>query len=209
MPSSSSTPALGVGDSVSHQPSHPANPPAPANPGVKVEVGVLQVQPRPAQLIPIDVARIYHEQLVERFADVQGEYEDTWRLEKSPFPYLCFHVVGPGGEPLLGLLADARNYPHRALSVTLTDPSFTGTVGGVPSKPADTERERLVYNQDKRRHWFCTPGTDEYHTHYSGVEPFDRIRGAEEIQPLEVVLRCIRHIDHKGLHNALKEQASR
>lgn len=189
-----------------HQPSHPANHPTPAKLGAEIKLNVLRVHPRPAQLIPAQVARTYHEQLVRRFEAVQGEYEDTWQFEKSPFPYLCLHVMGPENSPLVGLLIDARNYPHRALSVTLTDLSFKGTIGIVPGKPADTERRCLVYNRSKRRHWFCTPGTDEYHSHYSGVEPFDRIRGKAEAGPLEVVLRCIRHIDRKKLHASLQEE---
>lgn len=176
---------------------------------VSLNLRSLRVNPRPSQLLPKEVAQQHHRDLIAALEAAQDAYEHEWRLAAAPFPYLCIEIRRGPDTPLVGLLADARNYPHRALSITVTDVTFSKLLQGVPRQAADTDRESLVFNKKTNRHWFCVPGTDEYHTQYSGVEPFDRIRGREEADPVQVITRCIRTIDIPALHEAIELQRSK
>lgn len=136
-----------------------------------------------------------HEELVTGLRKMEQQYSGVWRLESAPFPLVFIQIFGTDGASVAGLRLDATNYPHRALSVLLTDASCRKFANQVWGKPGDTGRQGVFLNPQAKRFWFCTPGTDEYHGRYHDVEPFDRVRDTPEVTPLEVILRCIRYLD--------------
>ncbi len=155
------------------------------------------------------VTHHFHAQLVKDLLRHQAAYTDTWRVESSPFPTVFIQVLGTDDEPVCGFKIDAQNYPHRALSIFVTDASCRKFATQVWPKPGDTGRNGVFLNQQTKRFWFCTPGTDEYHGRYHDVEPFDRVRHTAEVAPLEVILRCIRYLDiAKTTEEVRKRKAS-
>lgn len=142
-----------------------------------------------------EVAKQYHAAVLAELRAAAPAYAGVWQIESAPRPLIFLQVLGTDGLPVQGLILNTENYPHRALSVYLTDASCRKYANQVWPKPGDTGRQGVFLNAQLQRFWFCTPGTDEYHGRYHDVEPFDRVRGTNEVKPLEVVLRCIRYLD--------------
>lgn len=164
---------------------------------IATEIQGLQVRPFYAPYQHRAVTQAYFERIHREFEEAAPLHAAVWQLKVAVTPQLCFHAMSHAGKPALGLILNFQNWPHRAVSVLPTDVNFRTLIPALQGKPGDTGRVGVFLNEktNPKRFWFCTPGTDEYHSLYGDVEPFDRVRLSPEVHPLEVLMRCIRYID--------------
>lgn len=124
-----------------------------------------------------------------------------WRLVGARFPWIQVLVVNARGHAGAGLIIDAENWPHRAIGVTATDPTFHryARERELPKVPDKDGRSHIYEWGQTRRVWFCLSGTDEYHTNYSAIAAWEWFRHLDTSDPGRVISDCVRMIDVEKL----------
>jgi hypothetical protein len=144
------------------------------------------------------VARAKFPALRDRF--LAGEAGSAYRVVEATFPFILLQIHNATGQPAIGLLVDARNYPHRALRIIPYDLAFR--------KPLQPQDLPAVQDGEGRTHimgtadgasWFCVPGTDQYHSFYAAEVPWESVRSLPSNDPVEVALACLAHVDRSRL----------
>jgi hypothetical protein len=135
------------------------------------------------------------------FAEAAPDHQGSWRFVASHYPYIQLHVVNDQGEACGGLLVDGENWPHRAIGVTVTDPSFHrhAREREIP-KHVDKDGRSHIYEWGQSgKIWFCLSGTDEFHSNYSAIAAWEWFRDLDTSKPVRVVTDCVRMIDQSKL----------
>lgn len=149
-------------------------------------------------LLPRRLAKRFFPDLVDQLEGASGS-RGAWSFAGANFPNVALRVTDAEGQPFLGLVLEARDWPHRPPSVRAARPDFQARVpaDAVPHLE-DEHGEKHVYDDPKARGkgaYFCVPGTREYHEDLGDVVPWESVRDLPEFQPVAVVDTCTDLID--------------
>jgi hypothetical protein len=123
----------------------------------------------------------------------------VWLIKEYQFPYIKLIVKDLKNNPSIGLLLNLRNYNYLPPSIYPMNIGFKrflnlkevpGIVEGSDKRP------HVVFNEESRRVWFCTPGTYEYHFLYR-EDPWEYLRYTPQGTLLSILDSCINLIDRK------------
>jgi hypothetical protein len=142
-----------------------------------------------------DVARVKFPKLVE---EIRAGHRATfpWAVVDAVFPSILIELRN-ANEVALGLVVDAENWNHRALGLTLTDPDFRRYAQyHEVAQRTSTDNEAHIYaNLATGKLWFCTQGTNEFHSNYASLIAWESIRHLESARPARVIEECVKLID--------------
>lgn len=133
------------------------------------------------------VARAKFEKLVATIEGASNAEGHAWRFLHASFPLIRVEVLDQNREPLLQLAINALNYPHRALGFTAL--SLQGQPipwNAVPPR-SDSEGNTHVYALTDGRAWFCTEGTDEFHSTYPSALAWEWTRQYPAGEPTRII----------------------
>lgn len=148
-------------------------------------------------IFPRDLARQYFDELLTELRSATG-LESRWRVVDHNFPFIAIHVQHSSGPAFLGLLVDARDWPHRPISVRAATPDFKRRVPAQEVPRIVEEGEAHVYNDPKSMEagaYFCVPGTREFHEDYGHIVVWEGVRHLQEFRPIPVIDYCVSMLD--------------
>ena len=152
-------------------------------------------------LFPRELARAYFPKLL---ATLQGAESlgSRWRVVEHNFPYVAIHVIDTNGAPLVGLLVDGRDWPHRPFSVRGASPDFRRRLKALElPRILDDAGEAHIYDDPKAPEggaYFCVEGTREYHEDYGHVVVWENVRHLNEFQPIAVINNCVSMLNREA-----------
>jgi hypothetical protein len=149
-------------------------------------------------ILPRDLAQAFFPELLRALTSAKG-LESRWRVVDHNFPFVALHVIHAEGMPLVGLLIDARDWPHRPFSVRAATPDFKRRLKAEElPRIRDEAGEAHVYDDPKAMEagaYFCVQGTREYHEDYAHVVAWENVRHLKEFEPVWVVNNCVSMLD--------------
>lgn len=148
-------------------------------------------------ILPRELAKRFFPDLVDPLRKA-SEDRRYWSFVKANFPYVALRVTKDDGEAVLGLMLEARDWPHRPFSVRAARSDFRGRLPAqkVP-KVEDEHGETHVYDDSKapqKGAYFCIAGTREYHEDMAEAIPWESVRHLPPMQPASIVDACVDEI---------------
>ena len=126
--------------------------------------------------------------------------DSLWSIATANFPTILLTLRNSAGEESAGILIDATNWNHRALSITLTDVKHRrfAQLHEIP-QTQDEHGQSHIYPTTVGKVWFCIQGTNEFHASYARLVPWESVRHIDSVSPGRVIEACIALIDVDAL----------
>ena len=148
------------------------------------------------------ISKIKFEEAVNKLKSVQESYKKVWKLRYVKYPIILIDVLSKTEKPALTLLLNLENWDFLPPSATLIGTDLRNHLSPehVPEAFDDPQHpvKHIVFNQNMRQIWFCSPGFYEYHQYY----PEDRwevIKKTNEGSITWIVERACNLIDRQSL----------
>ena len=115
-----------------------------------------------------------------------------WRLKYIAFPYAALEVLNSQGKPIVGVLIDARDWPHRPPSATPCSLDFRqrfavkDCAAFIPKEAG----ENHIWDSARRLGqgaYFCVEGTREFHEDYGDALPWEAVRHLPNFSPVAII----------------------
>lgn len=118
------------------------------------------------------------------------------------FPIILIDVLSSSGKPAFTLLMNLENWDFLPPTATLLSLDLRTKLvpNQVPGSIEDPKEpiNHVVYNKNKQKIWFCSPGFAEYHEHYP-EDRWEHIRGTDQGTIMWIVDRACSLIDRKKI----------
>lgn len=142
-------------------------------------------------VLPGDLPQAFFEAFVGPIH--QAPPHPSWRFLQSSFPYVALHVLDTKGQPILGLLLDATDWPHRPPRATPCSVDFRRRFGVKECAPFLHKEpgENHIYDNPLKLPgvgaYFCVEGTREFHEDYGDAMPWESVRHLGNFTPVAIV----------------------
>ncbi len=148
------------------------------------------------------VSKIKFEQAVNELKSVQETYKKVWKLRHIKYPIILIDILSENKNTGLTLLLNLENWDFLPPSATLIDKDLRNnlTPDHVPESFDNPQHpvKHIVFNQNLRQIWFCSPGFFEYHQFYP-EDRWELIKKTGEGTITWIVERACNLIDIQGL----------
>lgn len=144
------------------------------------------------------MARTKFDKAVLELESVKGNYAEIWRLRSAKFPIILIDVLSKSGNPAVLLCLNLENWdflpPYATiLSLDTRRNLLPENVPGAIENAKDPVNH-VVYNQQKGKLWFCSPGFYEYHEFYP-EDRWELIRNTDNGKISWIIERACNLID--------------
>lgn len=142
-------------------------------------------------LLPGELGRM----LFPDFADAiraEAPHATAWRLLYVAYPVVAIHVLRLDGQPLVGLLLEVPDWPHKPPRVTPCSLDFRQRLNrkdieGILKRDDGEPHVYDTYRRFEQGAYFCVEGTRDFHEDYGDALPWESVRHLGNFSPVAIL----------------------